>query len=126
VSDERTVVGCFGGEAEIRTAGGPDAARHAARWLQRIHAALTRFEPWSELSRLNADPRPAVPASPLLRAFTRAVTVAGELSGGLVDATRLPALEAAGYARSREPARAGSLPAALADAPERAPARPNP
>jgi thiamine biosynthesis lipoprotein len=126
VNEERTVVACFGGEAEIRTAGGPDAARQAARWLQRIHAALTRFEPGSELSRLNADPRPAVPASPLLRAFTRAVTFAGELSGGLVDATCLPALEAAGYASSREPAPSDALDAALARAPRPAPARPHP
>jgi thiamine biosynthesis lipoprotein len=126
VSEARIVVACFGGEAEVRTAGGQIAARRAARWLERMHAALTRFEPGSELSRLNADARSAVPASPLLLALARAVGFAGELSGGLVDATRLSALEAAGYARSREPAPPDALAAALAGAPTPAPARPDP
>jgi FAD:protein FMN transferase len=126
VSEGRVVVACFGGEAEVRTAGGSEAARSAARWLRRIHAALTRFEVDSELSRLNADPRPAVPASALVRALAQAVRFAGELSGGLVDATRLPALEAAGYVRSRDPAPPAALPTALAGAPEPAPARPAP
>ena len=126
MSEARIVVACFGGEAEVRTAGGQTAARRAARWLERIHAGLTRFEPGSELSRLNADARSAVPASPLLLALARAVGLAGELSGGLVDATRLSALEAAGYARSREPAPPDALAAALARAPTTAPARPDP
>ena len=60
----------------------------AARALAlEAHARLTRFDPDSELSRLNRDPRPVVPVSPLLRRLARAVLWAGSASGGLVDAT---------------------------------------
>ena len=58
---------------------------------------LSRFDPDSELSRLNADPRERVPAGALLRRLAASVAVAGRRSGGLVDATCLPAVEAAGY-----------------------------
>jgi FAD:protein FMN transferase len=55
-----------------------------------MHAALTRFDPRSELCRLNDDARPTVPASALLRRLAAAVPYAGALSGGLVDATIAP------------------------------------
>jgi thiamine biosynthesis lipoprotein len=71
----------------------------AARLLD-VHTVLTRFDPDSELCRLNADPREEVPASPLVRRLARAVSYAGHLSGGLVDATCLTAVERAGYRRS--------------------------
>src|SRR6185436_7662349 len=54
----------------------------------------------SELCQLNRDPRPDVTASPLLVELSAAVRWAGDESGGLVDATCLPALEAAGYRHS--------------------------
>jgi thiamine biosynthesis lipoprotein len=66
---------------------------------EHVHRVLSRFEPDSELSLLNADPRDRVPASPLLLRFVRAVIDAGEASGGLVDATVLDAVIAAGYDR---------------------------
>lgn len=100
---------CFGSRAGVyvggRTSDGRAAdlaARRARRQLLEVHARLSRFDPDSELSRLNRDPRSTVPASPLLRRFARAVVTAGELSGGLVDATLLAELEALGYAESRE------------------------
>jgi thiamine biosynthesis lipoprotein len=65
-----------------------------------MHDTLTRFDPRSELSRLNADPRDAVPASRLLCRLAALVPYAGELSDGLVDATQLDALEVAGYVAS--------------------------
>jgi thiamine biosynthesis lipoprotein len=87
---------------------------------------LTRFDGASELSALNRDSRTAIPVSPLLAALVRAVGWAGDLSSGLVDATRLTALEALGYDRSREGWDGADLDAALAAAPERRPARPHP
>lgn len=81
-------------------AAGPDAeevADRGARLALGIHARLTRFDPGSELSRLNRDSRPRVPASELLLLLASAVGEAGELSGGLVDATCLGAVETAGY-----------------------------
>src|SRR5689334_13175611 len=106
--EHRIDVAVFGGTATVLVAGrapdgtsAPLAASRAAALLRRIHAALTRFDPDSELSRLNADPLIAVPASPLLRRLALAVRQAGELSGGLVDGTVLPELVAAGYGTSR-------------------------
>jgi thiamine biosynthesis lipoprotein len=101
-------------------------ARAARTVVEDAAERLSRFDPRSELSRLNADPRPEVPASPLLR---RAVTVAldaARRTGGLVDPTLLDAIEAAGYARSRRGVAAADLRAELHAAPRRRPARPHP
>jgi hypothetical protein len=60
--------------------------RHAAAihdLLDEVEAALSRFRADSELCALNRDPRPAVPASPLLRRLALAVRTAGAQSGGL-------------------------------------------
>ncbi len=85
---------CFGGAVTLR-AGGVDASGFGApaalllaeALLRRIHAALTCFELASELSQLNADSRPVVPAGSLVRRLAGSVEPAGRLSGGLVDAT---------------------------------------
>ncbi len=87
---------------------------------------LTRFDAGSELCRLNADPRPAVPASPVVRRFALAARWAGEVTDGLVDATRLDALEHAGYAASFTGRRPVALAGALRDAPARRPAAAHP
>ncbi len=87
---------------------------------------LSRFRPESELSRLNRDPREAVPASALLRSAVRAAIWAAERTGGLVDPTLLPELEAIGYAESRVGLASSPLSEALAGAPPRRPARPSP
>jgi thiamine biosynthesis lipoprotein len=91
---ERTVA-VFGGSVGLRAAGreAPLALAVAEAFLRRMHAALTRFDPGSELCRLNADPRPRVPASALVRRLAAAIPYAGALSGGLVDATIAPRLE---------------------------------
>jgi thiamine biosynthesis lipoprotein len=94
--------------------------------LDDVEATLTRFRPDSELSRVNADPRPAVPASPLLRHFALAVRAAGARSGGLVDATLLAPLERQGHTASRAGVAPAGLDEALAAAPPRRPARPAP
>ncbi len=91
-----------------------------------IDRRLSRFDPGSDLSRLNADPRPCVPAGPLLRAAVAAALRAASLTGGLVDPTLLGALRRAGYGESRAHVQPSSLARGLGAAPPRRPARPNP
>jgi FAD:protein FMN transferase len=98
---------CFGGRCAVRVAdpyaaGASEAARDARRVLLDAHRTLSRFDPDSELSRLNRDRRREVPASPLLRRVVAAALDAGLRSGGLVDATLVDEIEAAGYADSRD------------------------
>jgi thiamine biosynthesis lipoprotein len=103
--------------------------RHAAAIrtvIADVEAALSRFRPDSDLSALNGDPRPAVPASALLRRLAAAVRAAGARSGGLVDATLLGALERQGYTVSRSGVAPADLDDALAAAPPRRAARPHP
>jgi thiamine biosynthesis lipoprotein len=64
-----------------------------------------------------------VPASGLVQDLARAVAWAGARTGGLVDATMVDAIEAAGYAESRTGAIPASLVDALAAAPPRRPGR---
>ena len=97
----------------------PAAGSSASRPWPRVSTAT------ASCARLNADTRSTVPASPLLASAIAAGLWAARRSGGLVDPTLLGPLEAAGYVRSR----AGSEPAALADALAAAPprrARPSP
>jgi FAD:protein FMN transferase len=96
---------CLGDTVEVAVLSkDPEAAAaaldEAQRRLYRWHDRLTRFAAGSELCRLNADPRPRVPASAEMLALAAAVSYAGALSGGLVDATLLKPLERAGYDRS--------------------------
>src|SRR3954463_5902957 len=114
-------------ESEARSEA--ELERHAAAIrtiLEDVEGTLTRFRADSELCRLNADPRRAVPASPLLRHFALAVRSAGARSGGLVDATLVAPLERQGYIASRAGVAPAGLDEALAAAPPRRPARPAP
>jgi FAD:protein FMN transferase len=94
MKEQARTVEVFGGRVPLRGAGrdAPLALAVAEALLRRMHVALTRFDPRSELCLLNADPRPTVPASVLVRRLAAAVPYAGALSGGLVDATVEPAL----------------------------------
>lgn len=98
---------CFGGRCAVRVTD-PDqpaaqAAMEAARHtLLDAHRTLSRFDPDSELSRLNRDPRRTVPVSPLLRQVVAGALNAGLRSGGLVDATLVDEIEACGYGQSRD------------------------
>ncbi len=101
--DEHVItLDCFGARCTIAltNGGAPLRAIAAASFLLECHRRLSRFLHGSELSRLNSDPRETVPVSPLMADFLGAVRRAGERSGGLVDATLLPALRDAGYASS--------------------------
>ncbi len=103
-----------------------EAAERARRFVAEFEAALSRFDPVSELSALNRDRRDRVPASPLLRQAVRAGLWAAEASGGLVDPTLVDQIEQAGYASSRVGAVPAPLRSALATAPARCPAEPDP
>ena len=91
-----------------------------------IDRRLSRFDPDSDLSRLNADPRVSVPAGPMLRAAVAAALRVASLSAGLVDPTLTAALRDSGYDASRAEVTPAPLPLALAAAPPRRPARPDP
>jgi FAD:protein FMN transferase len=102
------------------------AAERARRFVAEFDAKLSRFKPESELCAFNADRRERVPASALLRAAVRAGIAAAERSGGLVDPTLADEIESAGYVSSRAGVAGEPLADALAEAPERRPAKPNP
>ncbi len=122
---------CFGGTVTIHVlateaAHSAVATEQAHRVLLDAHERLSRFIPESELSRLNRDPRAAVPATALLRSLAAAVAIAGANSGGLVDATLLGEIESAGYRGSLDGATPIPLSAALPSRIKRAPAGPSP
>ena len=120
---------CFGstcgvlvdGEGELGSA--VEAVDAARACLESWHQRFTRFDRDSELSRLNADPRPAVEVTPIMARFVAAAVAAAEWTGGLVDPTLLADLERAGYASDlRAPL---PLDLALALAPHRHAGGPN-
>jgi thiamine biosynthesis lipoprotein len=115
---------CFGGRVNVLVdgEGALDAAIDVRRRLEGWHACLTRFDPSSELSRLNADPAERVHVGPGLLRFVTAALLAAQRTDGLVDPTLGEEIEAAGYLGDlRRPVPLNLL---LAIAPRRAPARP--
>jgi thiamine biosynthesis lipoprotein len=116
---------CMGCDMRVLVEDGSDphaAARAARTQLEAIDARLSRFNPGSELSKLNADPRGTVPASDLLRVAVRAAVWAAEASNGLVDPTLLGDLERAGYRHSLTSRTNAGIEEALEQAPARRPA----
>lgn len=95
----------LGGEVLIQAEGpGSELAVDESKgMIVELHSRLTRFEHSSELSQLNRDPGRTVAVSPLLLRFADEVRRAGKNSGGLVDATLLDRVEAAGYTESIDP-----------------------
>ena len=122
---------CFGGSCAVLVTGaGPagtprGAAVKVKRGLLAWHAQFSRFEPDSELSRMNRDSRETVPVSPVMTRFVEAALSAAAMTGGLVDPTLSGALDRAGYGEHF-----GSIPVplrrALALAPPRVPGGPTP
>lgn len=102
------------------------AAEQARQLVVEFDAALSRFKAKSELCALNDDPHRRVQASSLLRTAVRAGLVAAEQSSGLVDPTLVGEIESAGYVGSRAGVPGAPLGAALAEAPPRKSAKPNP
>lgn len=105
MNEQQRTFECFGGLVSVAVLG-PDsmdpaeAATRAEAELLATHRQLSRFMPGSDLSHLNRDRRATVPAQPLLLDLAAAAREAGELSDGLVDATLLAQIEAAGYTES--------------------------
>ena len=97
----------------------------ARRDLLRWHDRFSRFDPDSEISRFNRDPRRTVPVTPLLARLAAAALAAARDTGGLVDATLGAEIERAGYRSSLE-GDGIPLEVALALAPPRAPRPPQP
>lgn len=94
---------CFGTTCGVYVAGegplgsAPEAVAAVRQKLLEWHAQFTRFEPGSELSLLNGDPRTTVPVSPMMGRLAEVVGVAGSLTGGLVDGTLVDEVHRAGY-----------------------------
>jgi FAD:protein FMN transferase len=83
-------------EREAEAAGAIEACLD---WLREMDRRLTRFDPASELSRLNATPGEWRGVSEELCDVIERSVAAAVASGGLFDPTLLPALERAGYDR---------------------------
>jgi thiamine biosynthesis lipoprotein len=85
----------------------------ATAWVAERHDRFSRFEPDSELSRLNAAAGRWADVSPELEGLLRAALEAHRLSGGLVHAGVLGCMLAIGYTR---PLRLGPTAATLGGA----------
>jgi FAD:protein FMN transferase len=122
---------CFGGNCNVLVLGsGPagtpqEAVTAATDQLLLWHAQFSRFKTESELALLNRDLRERLPVSPMMAAFVQAVIDSAILTRGLVDATLLDQIEEVGY-RSDHLRASLALPLAMALAPPRAPAGPDP
>jgi FAD:protein FMN transferase len=93
-------------------------------FLRLLQRRLTRFDPGSDLSILNADPKPHVMVSSTLAVAIEAGLWAARRSEGLVDPTLVRELEAIGYRRSRAEVPPAPIRDALEAAPKREIARP--
>jgi FAD:protein FMN transferase len=130
-AEHRETFPCFGSECTVIVSGGAGAADAAAALglaKQRLlgwHRQFSRFEPASELSLLNADPRAVVPVSPLMRRVVEAAVRAAQVTEGLVDATLALQIERAGYGSHLDGPGVG-LERLLELAPPRAPGRGHP
>lgn len=119
---------CYGSSCAVLVMGGggagtaAQAARQVRRRLLRWHERFSRFEPGSELSRVNADPRARVKVTGTMASLAEAAVWAAEETGGLVDSTLVTEIESAGYTTDLlEPL---PLDEAFRLAPERRPATP--
>src|SRR5262252_949415 len=78
----------------------PGQLSWGAAWVAEMHHRFSRFEPDSEVSRLNAQTGEWVDISAELQGMLRAALDAYRLSGGLVHAGVLGSMLAIGYTRS--------------------------
>jgi len=121
---------CFGSTcaALVRGYGGLGSPAAALATVQQRllagHRRFSRFDCNSELSRLNRDPREAVPVSAEMARFLAVAIDVARRSEGLVDPTLLTQLVRAGY--DRDLSTPVPLAFALACAPRRRPARAHP
>jgi FAD:protein FMN transferase len=128
--EQRDAFACFGSRctvivADDRVTDARDAVARAHGRMLEWHAQFSRFQPDSEVTRLNQAPEETVAVSPMLRRVLDAAVRAAHATGGLVDPTLLGEIERAGYDSHFE-GEGLPLAVALALAPERAPGRPAP
>jgi FAD:protein FMN transferase len=120
ITEERVDFACFGGDVSVVASEG-DLALLRSRFAS-WHRMLTRFDPASELSLLNASRARHVRVSPIMAEFVAAAIDAADRTDGLVDPTLGDEIERAGYSSDLgEPL---DLATSLELAPERRPARP--
>jgi thiamine biosynthesis lipoprotein len=101
-SSEFRAMGC-GFEMWVATGDTEQAAealRRVRAFVDSAEDVMSRFRPYSELSRLNARSGQTTEVSPLLFEVIAAALQAAGNTGGLYDPTVLPALLRAGYDRS--------------------------
>ncbi|MGZ4200902.1 MAG: FAD:protein FMN transferase [Thermoleophilaceae bacterium] len=121
---------CFGSHCAVLVSGGGRlgsaelASQLARRQLREWHGRFSRFEPASELTLLNQDPRQRVPVTRTMARLAQAVVDSASSTGGLVDATLVWEIELAGYASELGPPLA--LDEALRLAPPRTAGSPSP
>ena len=97
---ERRTFESLGGECELFALGvDADALVAAEAWIRRMHDRFTRFDPNSEVSRLNDSRGRWFAVSAELETLLGESLRAFEISDGLVNVAVLPALLAAGYTR---------------------------
>jgi thiamine biosynthesis lipoprotein len=125
--EHRHTFACFGGTCTVIVADSRRPA-YAAEWsavakrsLLSWHGRFSRFEPASELTLFNADPRTEIPVSRMLRRLIEVALSAARDTGGLVDATLGAEIALAGYG-SHFDGPGIDLPKALSLAPPPAPA----
>lgn len=121
----------FGTRVRLLAAGPSDggsppasALAEVEAMLREMHDRLTRFDPDSELSGLNAAPTEEVAGSRYLTLAVEAAVEAAERSEGLIDPVMIEALGDVGYAESKAGAEPVALADALGSAPDRVPASP--
>jgi thiamine biosynthesis lipoprotein len=90
----------MGGEAHLIVNGGDDRLiDNARRRVADLEARWSRFQPNSELSRLNGCPEQAIVVSSETFTLIEHAVLAWDATAGRYDPTVLPALRAAGYDR---------------------------
>jgi thiamine biosynthesis lipoprotein len=105
-TDVHTFTAFGGARCGILACGvGPDELSACVAEVYAFERRLTRFDPSSELSHLNANAGQRVDVTPLLEALLRAALDAHARTDGLVNAAVLPALVAAGYDQTIEQVR---------------------
>jgi FAD:protein FMN transferase len=112
-----TTFGCMGSTARLLVLGGPrDLADRARERLVALEAHWSRFQPDSELCRLNAAAGAPVVVSRDTFAIIELAVAAWRSTGGRFDPTVLDALEQAGYDRTFDDVTGPSSLAAVAAA----------
>lgn len=92
----------MGSELDVRGIGGDEPGDLVDEVLGRLERCWSRFDPSSDLSELNSDPRPDVGVPLLLAAAVARAVTAWRCTDGAFDPTVHDALVAAGYDRTFE------------------------